>query len=190
MVLFSLGSDDSTYAMLENYISDVSSGDKKALEKLFTLTKSSVYGFALSISKNPENAEDIMQDTYIKLFYNAHTYIPQGKPLAWILTITRNLALMNIRKNSKFDDIEKLAEPKTEDFSDDSIDKIILNTALDILSEEEREIIVLYSVSGLKHKEIAQLLALPLSTVLSKYHRSLKKLKKYLKEEVQYEKNK
>ena len=61
----------------------------------------------------------------------------------------------------------------------------VLQEALARLSGEERRIVLLHAVTGLKHREIAQLLELPLSTVLSKYHRGLKKLKSLMKGEKQ-----
>ena len=69
-------------------------------------------------------------------------------------------------------------------FSDVSAeDRALLQQALSGLSGEERQIILLHAVSGLKHREIAQLLERPLSTVLSKYHRGLKKMKALMKGE-------
>ena len=62
-------------------------------------------------------------------------------------------------------------------------DRALLQQALSRLSGEERQIILLHAVSGLKHRETAALLELPLSTVLSKYHRGLKKLKALMKGE-------
>ena len=62
----------------------------------------------------------------------------------------------------------------------DPTDRLVLESALAILSEEERQIILLHAVSGLKHREIADSIGLPLSTTLSKYHRGLKKLRKHL----------
>ena len=59
----------------------------------------------------------------------------------------------------------------------------MLREALARLGAGEREIVLLHAVTGLKHREIAQLLELPLSTVLSKYHRGLKKLKALMKGE-------
>ena len=59
-------------------------------------------------------------------------------------------------------------------------DKIILKECLGSLTDEERNIVVLYAVSGFRHREIAALLNLPLATVLSKYHRAMKKLRKIL----------
>ena len=59
-------------------------------------------------------------------------------------------------------------------------DKIIISECLNTLSDSERQIIVLHAVAGMKHREIAELTGLPVSTVLSKYSRALKKLKKIL----------
>ena len=64
---------------------------------------------------------------------------------------------------------------ENEDLSPE--ERELLQTALAALEEQERRIVVLHAVTGLKHREIAQLLELPLATVLSKYHRALKKLK-------------
>ena len=104
------------------------------------------------------------------------------KPLAWILTIVRNLCLQRLR------DCRKTQEAPAEDWesqlpSDHGIsveDRTVLRTCLQQLNDEERQIVALHAVSGFKHREIAALLNLPLSTVLSKYHRALKKLKEYL----------
>ena len=59
-------------------------------------------------------------------------------------------------------------------------DQTVLEAALNTLTVEERQVVLLHAVSGLKHREIAKLLEMPLPTVLSKYRRSLSKLKKKL----------
>ena len=64
----------------------------------------------------------------------------------------------------------------------DHEDRIILASLLGTLSDEERQIVVLHAMTGLKHREIADLLGLALPTVLSKYSRALKKLRTALKE--------
>ena len=61
--------------------------------------------------------------------------------------------------------------------SDRSDEAMVLRQAMRLLGPEERQIVLLHAVSGLKHREIAALLERPLSTVLSKYHRALAKLK-------------
>ena len=103
--------------------------------------------------------------------------------MAWIFTITRNHALMVIRDRNKrqhvnLDDVYDVGiDHKIEEkIYNDKLIKVILET----LSEDERQIIIMHSMSNVKHKEIAELLEMPLSTVLSKYNRALKKLKKEL----------
>ena len=59
-------------------------------------------------------------------------------------------------------------------------ERVLLQTALAALEDRERQVVLLHAVTGLKHREIAALLALPLATVLSKYHRALKKMRAYL----------
>lgn len=170
--------------LYENLIAEIAKNDTNALTKLYNYTKSSVYGFSLSILKNSSDAEDVMQETYVKIFYAAKNYVSQQKPMAWILTIVRNLSLMKLRNNKNIvvDIDTEWMSHDAYDFTENSIDKIVLQLALSKLSAEERQIIILHSISGLKHREIALLLSLSLSTVLSKYHRGLLKLKKYMKE--------
>ncbi|MDL2232073.1 RNA polymerase sigma factor, partial [Ruminococcaceae bacterium OttesenSCG-928-L11] len=169
----------------EHLLGQMAEGDTVALEALYNRTKSAVYGFALSIVKNPQEAEDIMQDTYIRLFQSAGGYRAQGKPMAWILTIVRNLALMRLRDGKKaappIDEMPTLSDG--QDFTEGSIDRMVLRTALAHLSEEERQIVMLHSVAGLKHREIGEIMQIPLSTTLSKYRRALAKLKNLIKEE-------
>ena len=76
----------------------IAQGDTAALEVLYRQTSSSIYGFALSILRDPTAAEDVMQDTFVSVMQSAPGYQPSGKPMAWLLTITRNLALMRLRK--------------------------------------------------------------------------------------------
>ena len=59
-------------------------------------------------------------------------------------------------------------------------DRTVLSAAMSVLEDEEQRIVLLHAVTGLKHREIAESLSLPLSTVLSKYHRALKKLRRKL----------
>lgn len=169
-------------AFLDRCIEETATGNMEGFKKLYTETKSSVYGFALSVLKNPDDAEDVLQDCFVKVFSAAADYKSQGKPLAWILTITRNLCLQLLRDKKKQADIPEEDWEKyigeTDDVSTE--DNIVLTELLQTLAEDERQIVVLHVVSGLKHREIADFLKMPLSTVLSKYNRSLKKLNEKL----------
>ena len=167
---------------LEALIDGIAAGSREDLAELYRRTRAAVYGLALSYLKNGAEAEDVAQDTFVKVWAAAPSYRPQGKPMAWLLTIARNLALGRLRTAAR---IQDLSEAQWSAFSIESDtltadDRTVLAAALGRLSDEERHIVVLHAVCGLKHREIAQFLGLALPTVLSKYHRSLKKLKTIL----------
>ncbi|HBC31118.1 MAG TPA: RNA polymerase sigma factor [Clostridiales bacterium] len=168
----------------EGLFEKIGDGDPIAFEELYRLTEKTVYAYLLSILKNHDMVQDVMQDTYLKIRSAAHLYKPQGKPLAWIFTVARNLALMKIRTNKRYVNTEFSYMENDINFSylTDDDDKFVLQMALKILNEQERKVILLHAVSGLKHREIASNLSIPLSTVLSQYHRGLRKLRKHLSE--------
>lgn len=176
--------DYNTTEAYEIYILDISNGSKEALELLYNKTKSYVYGYAFSMLNNVTDAEDVMQDTYVNIYKYASMYNPRNKPLAWILTITKNLCLNKLKqkKRRKETDISDIEHIITKDKKHMHHDYTFARTILEELTEEEKKIIILSSVEGLKYREIAHLLDLNLSTVLSKYHRAMKKLRMKYKE--------
>lgn len=190
MILFSKTSTENnqkqqTSRLIEHYISKIGKGDGEALAKVYEMTRVAVYGFALSILKNRYDAEDVLQETYIRLYQSASTYQAKGKPMAYLFIIAKNLCLMKIRSSKKTIDIEEwewddmlMQQPEVT-----IEDKIVLDAARAVLSSEENQIVMLHTTTGLKHREIADLLHLPLATVLSKYHRAIKKLKTKLMED-------
>lgn len=176
--------DYSNMKIYENYIFDIADGNKVALEELYSKTRTYVYGYALSMLSNVNDAEDVMQDTYVNIYKYASMYNPRNKPLAWILTITKNLCLNKLKKmkNKKEVDISEVEHKITKGKKNEHHDYVFVKTILEELTEEERKIVLLSSVDGLKYREIAHLLELNLSTVLSKYHRAMKKLRAKYKE--------
>ncbi len=170
---------------LDTCIYQVAQKSDIAFAKLYKLTSDAVYGFALSVLKNTHDAEDVLQDCYISIFNAAPNYRSDGKPMAWILTITRNLCYQRLRKNAKISDIPEEDWERYLD-SKESIsveDKMIVSACMNILSDDERQIVILHAVAGFKHKEIAHILDMHLPTVLSKYNRALKKLKTEIEKE-------
>ena len=104
--------------------------------------------------------------------------------MAWLLTIVRNLAMDQLRR-------PKHEEPLTWEGWQTQLadvpavsaeDRMALAALLTALESQERQIVTLHALTGLKHREIAALLDLPLPTVLSKYSRALKKLRLAWKE--------
>ena len=164
---------------LDRLIAAIAAGDADALTSLYHETSAGVYAYALSVLKNSQDAEDVLQDCFLKIQSSAGAYRSKGKPMAWIFTITKNLCMDIMREKKKtavlsYDPGLSGADPD---------DRLVVEACLKVLADEERQIVVLYAVSGIKHREVAEIMSLPLSTVLSKYRRALKKMKNYLEKE-------
>lgn len=105
--------------------------------------------------------------------------------MAWILTIAKNLCYSKFRLQAHT--CEMTDEQLEKQFADNEKmsveDRLVVAKCLEMLSAQERTVVVLHAMSGLRHTDIAKLLQLPLSTVLSKYNRAIKKLKNILSEE-------
>ena len=168
----------------EELIRAVGQGDREAFYRLYQDTARPLYSYILSLTKSTYEAEDIMQEAFLTVWTKAAVYVPQGKPLAWLFTITRNLC-RDLQRNKSRDGQtpEDLENDARFSYISDPTDRLVLEAALKALGDEERQIVLLHAVSGLKHREIAADLGLPLSTVLSRYNRSLKKLQRFLTEE-------
>ena len=170
---------------LEQLLLQVGRGDREAFARLYGLTRGAVYALALSLLRDAHEAQDVAQDAFVQVWERAPSYRPQGSPMAWLLTVTRNLALSRLRRSGRQTALDEAAwnaiPAAAPDVSPE--DRQVLQDALARLGAEERRIILLHAVAGLKHRETAQLLELPLSTVLSKYHRGLKKLRALMKGE-------
>ena len=164
---------------LEALLLQIAAGEHSALEELYHRTRGAVYAMALSLLKNAHDAQDITQDTFVRVWEGAGQYRPQGSPMAWLLTVARNLARMKLRQGARQGELsdEEWDAIPADSPSVTPEDRDLLQSALAALEDQERQVVLLHAVTGLKHREIAQLLELPLATVLSKYHRALKKLK-------------
>ena len=172
--------DSSRAERLEGYLNRIADTDMASLKLLYEETSAGVYSFALSMMKNREDAEDILQEAFLTIHKSAHLYKPMGRPMEWIMTVTRNLCISRLRTRSKSTDLQSADEPADYSSIATSEDRIVLAEGLKALSDEEQRIVILHAVSGLKHREIAAVLGVPVSTVTSKYRRALKKLKTIL----------
>lgn len=163
----------------ENLFSKIAQGDEKAFEDLYYLTYKPLYAFLLSLTLNKEDAEDILQETYLKVRGACHLYQKQGNPMAWIMKIAKNLYLMKLRKEKREQPVELqeyhglLATDQMEVIEN----RLFLKELFQAIDREDRDIIIMHVMMGMKHKEIAEILQKPVGTVLSRYHRSMKILK-------------
>lgn len=162
--------------VLEQLLEGISLNDEQAFQTLYELVKAPIYGYSLSILKNRDDALDNMQDVFVKIYESMDKYTYQNRPMGWIFTITRNLALMKLRKQNKFHNQEINEEIIfSSDMNEE--DKVIIKILMEQLTDEERQIIVMHLEGNLTYMEIAKILDLKLSTTLSKYHRAIKKLR-------------
>ena len=167
---------------LQQLLIHIADGEREALAELYQRTRSAVYGLALSYLKNAHDAQDLTQDVYVQVWDRAEQYRLIGSPMGWLLAVCRNLCLMRLRREERhaaLSEEEWDAIPARE-CGLDADERALLQGALASLTDEERRIVLLHAVTGLKHREIAALLELPLPTVLSKYHRALKKMRSFL----------
>jgi len=167
---------------LQQLLIHIAGGEREALAELYQRTRSAVYGLALSYLKNAHDAQDLTQDVYVQVWDRAEQYRLIGSPMGWLLAVCRNLCLMRLRREERhaaLSEEEWDAIPARE-CGLDADERALLQGALASLTDEERRVVLLHAVTGLKHREIAALLELPLPTVLSKYHRALKKMRSFL----------
>lgn len=164
---------------LERLLGAMAKGDTGALAEFYTRTHGAVYALALSMTGSAQDAGDLAHDAYLRIWSSAGRYRAKGSPMAWTLTITRNLCLMRLRRRKRRADLtdeEWNAIPAhAPDVSPE--DRAVLQRALGVLDNTERQIVLLHAVSGLKHREIAKLTQMPLNTVLSKYRRAIARLR-------------
>ena len=155
--------------------------DLTEFKKIFSEHKKHVFAMALSILRDFELAEDVLQEVFIKLFQHMKNHeITNIK--AWLISVSRNTALDLYRKkkreitgfdDSYFEHVHYILE--------DPLDKMIFSKYLEVLNSEERQIVILKEISGMKHREIAKIMEMPLGTVLWKFNGALKKLRKSLR---------
>jgi RNA polymerase sigma-70 factor, ECF subfamily len=164
----------------DRMIALIAEGSVAAFEQLYSCTYKKVYAFIFSITKCRYTAEDLMHDTYMRIFEKASTYQIGSLLLTWIMTIAKNITYDYLRKMKS---IVPFEDDQTENTAthlsgayENMIEQIELEKALEKLSELDSQIAVLYAVCGYKHKEIAQILSIPEGTIRRRYRKAIKLL--------------
>jgi len=162
----------------------VQKGDQSAFEKLYDAYSAALFGISLKILGDKKEAEDAVQDTFIKIWKKIHSFdIDKGSFFTWILNINRNTAIDKYRKLSKntlipiqtnenFVDLGKNAK------SEQKIEHIGLADLVKVLPEKEQIILEYIYFKGFTQQETADALDLPLGTVKTRSRNALKGLKK------------
>lgn len=159
---------------LDRWLKSAAQGDRDALQQLYSATAPAVYAYALSLLKNRYDAEDVLQDCFVTL-RTSQSYRSQGKPMAWIMTVTRNLCLKKLQNASRTAAITNADYFGAE--QPDPEDRLIIESCMKVLNDQERQIVILHAVAGFTHRQIGTHLGLKTATVLTKYHRAIRKLR-------------
>ncbi len=158
-----------------------------------------LYGGALRMTRNPQDAEDLVQETYLKAFKAFDNYKPGTNMKAWLYRIMTNTYINSYRKKQR-----RPLETSTEDVTDHQLyttsshdsaglesaevaalkgmPNSRISAAFDELNEDYRMVVYMADVDDMAYKEIAEALDIPLGTVMSRLHRGRKQLRTMLKD--------
>lgn len=170
--------DKSLNRAVERYLQ----GDKSAFDYIYDKTYKVVYFVVYGIIKNKAHAEDIVQETYLKVFKNLSGFVHDNF-VAWITTMAKNIAIneYNKLKREKLTDFVEENKYVPSDFRMPEEDSFgLIKLAQDILDEEDYKIVVMCVIAGYRRREVAKILDMPISTVTYRLKVSLETLKKNL----------
>ncbi len=169
-----------------NIVEDCIKGKRRAQNKLYQHYASGMLGVCLRYSRNLHEAEDILQDGFIKVFRNMNKLRNIDYLQSWIKTIMINTAITHLNKNKiRFDQINENNAGIEEDESDYTIAQVepeLLLKLIQQLPEGYRIVLNLYVFEELKHKEIAEKLQISVNTSKSQLSKARKFLKNKLEE--------
>jgi RNA polymerase sigma-70 factor (ECF subfamily) len=164
-------------------IARAKSGDVEALEELYRAFETPVYNLARRILRNTEDAEDVLQETFLEVVRSIGTFRGEGHLWGWIRRIASSKALMRIRRHQVRSE-EVFDEENTGSTApaSDAV-RVDLERALDQLSETSRAVVWLHDVEGYTHEEIAEIMNKTVSFSKSQLARAHTRLRRYLGEE-------
>lgn len=154
-------------------------------EKIIAAHYEEIYRFCCWKIRDPAEAQDITQDTFIRFMNAAETYSDIERPKALLYTIAKNLCLNWLGRThpASLDALEAGNTPSVKDFTDESVQKADLCNAVSALPDDRQEILLLRYGQGLKVNEIAEILGLSRFQVMYQVRGALKQLGKSLRRE-------
>ncbi len=175
----------------KNLIKDCLQGDKNSFKELISPYKNKLYNYLFRFTGSLETAEDLMQESLIKIWLGLSNYSERNSFSSWLFSIAHNTAIDYLRKEKMmFSEIEPemIAEENRSQANPHQLlvgketERIFLS-AVRNLPLKQQDVFMLRNFAGLKFKEIAEITGEPLNTVLSHMNYSIKKIKKILSEE-------
>ena len=165
-----------------------SEGNVEAFEKIYRATSDFIYNVAYRITNHSEDAQEVTQDVFLKIYKNLKGFRFQSSFKTWIYRIAINTAINTYKRKSKElsrrveynDDIElKYAYNPTKESIDKGSNEELVKSMLNILNVDQRACVVLRDIEGLSYKEIADALNVNINTVRSRLSRARETLLTY-----------
>jgi RNA polymerase sigma-70 factor (ECF subfamily) len=160
--------------------------DPLALEALYERHAKQVFSLALAILGNRTKAADLTQEVFLLVWRHAGIYRPTGEPRAWLLRLTRNRAIDELRRERRRpqgntilpeEALHSLPVPST---AIETVEQREVREAVAALPENQREALFLAFFHGFSHQEIATRLHMPLGTIKARIRRALQTLRQQL----------
>lgn len=181
----------------ETLITAFQKGDEEAFDRIVSRYKDPLMNFVYRFTGDYDDADDVLQETFLRVYYHRDAYRPIAKFSTWIYTIAGNLAKSAVRRRrpGKIFSIFRTSgeeQSAARDLPDTryradaaaerSIQKDIIQKALALLDEPQREIVLLCDVQELSYEEICIITGLKIGTVKSRLNRARNRLKELLGE--------
>ena len=163
---------------LEELFENIRNNEEKAFETLYAKYNRIIYGIAFSVVKNKEDAEDVMQAVFSKIYTMPKEKLEIQNISCWLYTITKNEAISLLRKKKETIDLDNVYEIQNENNEiEEIIDRMEFNRLIRGLKEKEREILSLKILANLSFSEISKLLNEPVGTIKWRYYKSIYSLR-------------
>ena len=169
----------------KSIISDCIAGNRKAQANLYRQFAPKMFGVCLRYAKDATEAEDNLQDGFIKVFTNLKSFRHDGSFEGWIRRIMINVSLEKLRKQYLMYPVEDVSIYDSVNFSDDIIAKISADDIIKLIQElppRYRLVFNLYVVDGMSHEEIARKMSITQGTSKSNLARAREIMKKKVHE--------
>ncbi len=159
--------------------------DSKALSIIYDRYSGALYGVILRICKDENMAQDLLQETFLKIWQKSNSYdSKKGKFFTWSYRIAKNLTLNALRNPSKLIQNEDLSVYENKDSSEPELDLLQLNGSLKRLEPHHQKALELIYFNGLTHREAHEEMNVPLGTFKSYIKQALKKLRETYQKEI------
>ncbi|MGB7290731.1 MAG: sigma-70 family RNA polymerase sigma factor [Thermodesulfobacteriota bacterium] len=166
-------------------------GDEQAFNEIVNRYKNRIYAMARRITRDPTDAEDVMQEVYLTLIDKLDTFREESKFSSWLYRVVANASYMHLRKNKRYNndiildnyapydedgslrgikDKDWSSRPDNVLFSQESLE--IIEKAIDELPDSYRLVIILRDIEGFSNEEVAETLNLSLQALKSRLHRA------------------